>query len=68
MRGLKDRVIILTGGAGGIGRATAGRLAEEGAKVAILDLNGDGAATAAAEPPDEPPGTRVRSCGVFVGP
>lgn len=49
VRGLKDRVIILTGGAGGIGRATAGRLAEEGAKVAILDLNGDGAATAAAE-------------------
>lgn len=49
MRGLKDRVIILTGGAGGIGRATAGRLAEEGAKVAILDLNGEGAATAASE-------------------
>lgn len=49
MRGLKDKVVVLTGGAGGIGRATAGRLAEEGAKVAILDLNGDGAAAAAAE-------------------
>ena len=49
VRGLKDKVIILTGGAGGIGRAVAGRLAEEGAKVAILDLNGDGAQAAAAE-------------------
>src|SRR5829696_3506931 len=26
------------------------------------------AATAAADPPDEPPGTRVRSCGLRVGP
>ena len=26
------------------------------------------AATAAAEPPDEPPGTRVRSHGLSVGP
>src|SRR5512146_2984075 len=26
------------------------------------------AATAAAEPPDEPPGTRVRSCGLRAGP
>ncbi|GIU89929.1 MAG: hypothetical protein KatS3mg010_1028 [Acidimicrobiia bacterium] len=26
------------------------------------------AATAAAEPPDDPPGTRVGSCGLRVGP
>ena len=26
------------------------------------------AATAAAEPPDEPPATRARSCGLRVGP
>src|SRR5208282_5291740 len=26
------------------------------------------AATAAAEPPEDPPATRVRSCGFFVGP
>src|SRR5690606_2095078 len=39
MKGLKDKVIIVTGGAGGIGSATCRRLAEEGAKVAIFDMN-----------------------------
>lgn len=39
MKGLKDKVIIVTGGAGGIGSATCKRLAEEGAKVAVFDLN-----------------------------
>ncbi|GBC75213.1 3-oxoacyl-[acyl-carrier-protein] reductase FabG [archaeon HR06] len=35
MRGLKDKVAIVTGAARGIGRATALRLAEEGCKVVI---------------------------------
>lgn len=39
MRGLQDRVAIITGGGGGIGGATARRLGEEGARVAVLDLN-----------------------------
>lgn len=39
MKGLKDKVVIVTGGAGGIGSATCRRLAEEGAKVAIFDMN-----------------------------
>ena len=34
---------VVTGGASGLGAATARALAEGGAKVAILDLNGDGA-------------------------
>ncbi|WP_374687198.1 glucose 1-dehydrogenase [Promineifilum sp.] len=36
---LKDKVCVITGGAAGIGRATAERFAEEGAMVVICDLN-----------------------------
>ena len=46
MRGLKDKVVIVTGGANGIGRATAVRFAEEGAKVVVADFV-DGAAALA---------------------
>jgi len=43
MRGLKDKRIVVAGGATGIGAATAGRLAEEGSRVLIGDLNLAGA-------------------------
>jgi 3-oxoacyl-[acyl-carrier protein] reductase len=36
---IKDRVTLITGGAAGIGRATAERFAEEGAQVVICDIN-----------------------------
>lgn len=47
MKRLNNRVAVITGGAQGIGAATALRLATEGAHVTILDLNGEGAAATA---------------------
>ena len=49
LKGLQERVVIITGGASGIGRATAARLVAEGARVALVDIDGDAAAAAAAQ-------------------
>ena len=46
---VEGKVAIVTGGGTGIGRATARRLAEEGAKVTITDLNAREGQAAAAE-------------------
>ncbi len=43
MQNLKNKTVIVTGGAGGIGGATCRRFAAEGAKVAVFDMNLDAA-------------------------
>jgi NAD(P)-dependent dehydrogenase (short-subunit alcohol dehydrogenase family) len=35
---LREEVAVITGGASGLGAAVAGRLAAEGARVALVDL------------------------------
>lgn len=43
------QIVFITGGAGGIGRATAQQFVEEGAHVVIADINAEGALQTAAE-------------------
>jgi NAD(P)-dependent dehydrogenase (short-subunit alcohol dehydrogenase family) len=46
---IEGQVALVTGGASGLGAETARELARRGAKVAVLDRNGDGAQAVAAE-------------------
>ena len=49
MKGLNGKVAIVTGGGSGIGEAIVLRLAEEGCKVALFDINGAAAEQVAAK-------------------
>jgi NAD(P)-dependent dehydrogenase (short-subunit alcohol dehydrogenase family) len=51
MRGLEEKGVVITGGASGIGAATAARFLAEGAKVCVLDRDPDGRASIQAELP-----------------
>ena len=60
MRGLREKTVIVTGGAGGIGSATCRRFAAEGARVAVFDIDGAAAARLA----DSLPGARAFACDI----
>jgi NAD(P)-dependent dehydrogenase (short-subunit alcohol dehydrogenase family) len=64
MRGLKDKVAVVAGGAGGIGTATSVRLGEEGVAVVVGDLNAEAAAAVAARITDA--GGRAVGVGVDI--
>ena len=46
---IQGQAALVTGGASGLGAQTARELAKRGAKVAVLDRNGDGAKALAAD-------------------
>lgn len=49
MKRLQDRIAIITGGSGGIGKATARRFLDEGASVVLVDIDQDSLAAAERE-------------------
>ncbi|MCB1685044.1 MAG: SDR family NAD(P)-dependent oxidoreductase [Pseudomonadales bacterium] len=57
-RSVADKVVVITGAASGMGRATAHLFADEGARVAAIDVNADGLGSVVAE--IEGSGARVR--------
>lgn len=60
---LNERVVIITGGAGLLGREYAYALAQAGAQVVVADIDGEGAARVAASAAGE---TSVRALGIQV--
>jgi len=52
MRGLKGKNVLVTGGASGIGQATASRFIEEGSSVCVIDINKESQKKLAKELPE----------------
>jgi NAD(P)-dependent dehydrogenase (short-subunit alcohol dehydrogenase family) len=59
VNGLAGKVAIVTGGAGGLGSASARRLSAEGCRVVVVDIDGDAASKVAASLPGEAIGVRA---------
>jgi NAD(P)-dependent dehydrogenase (short-subunit alcohol dehydrogenase family) len=53
LRGLAEKTAIVTGAGGGIGSAVARRLSEEGARIVVVDLDGDAAERVARQLPGD---------------
>ncbi len=64
MQRFQDRTVLITGAASGIGRASAERLASEGARVACLDRDGAGAEETAERVRKAGPDALARACDV----
>jgi meso-butanediol dehydrogenase / (S,S)-butanediol dehydrogenase / diacetyl reductase len=60
----QEKVVVVTGSAHGIGRATALRFASEGARVAVIDVRDDEGERVARECSDAGPGSRYYHCDV----
>lgn len=65
---LQDKVALVTGGASGIGRATALRMAEEGARVLVADRDGEGAGRVAETIRQAGGEARAQPCDVMIEP
>ena len=53
LAGLEGKIAVVTGGAAGLGRGSARRLAAEGARVLVVDVDADGAKATAEELPTD---------------
>jgi NAD(P)-dependent dehydrogenase (short-subunit alcohol dehydrogenase family) len=53
LSGLAGKVVVVTGGAGGLGSASARRLSAEGCRVVVVDLDGEGARRVAMDLPGD---------------